>query len=94
VKPISLRDISEPTIAIDCRKCGRHGEYNVEKLCQRYSPDLLLTVLVDIASRDCDLRTKPGQTDRCGAFCGELEARRAGATKADANAYARAKAGE
>jgi hypothetical protein len=44
MRPISLRDITEPTIAIDCRQCGRHGEYNVEKLCQRHSPDLLLTI--------------------------------------------------
>jgi hypothetical protein len=36
------------------------------------SPDLLLNVFVDIASRDCPLRSTQGQTKRRAAFSEEL----------------------
>ena len=92
-RPLALRDITEPTITMDCRKCGRHGELNVKRLRQRYGSDLLIAVLVEIASRDCEFRER-GQTDRCGAFCGTLEAMKAAPDIGSGNAYARAKGGE
>ena len=92
-KPLALRDINEPTLALDCRKCGRHGELNVKRLRQRYGSDLLIAVLVEIASRDCKFRER-GQTDRCGAFCGTLEVMKVSLDLSSGNTYAKAKGGE
>jgi hypothetical protein len=34
---LTLSDIREPTLAIGCERCGRHGRYNVQRLtwCRR-----------------------------------------------------------
>ena len=89
--PISLRHLQTPTVHIDCERYDRHGRYAVAKLSETYSPDLLLSVFVDIASRNCPLRTAQGQTERCAAYCEELS--QLGA-RPPANAYAKAKAGD
>jgi hypothetical protein len=86
--PVSLRDLKTLTLHIDCAKCDRHGQYAIARLLEIYSPDLLLKVFVDIASRNCPPRTTQGNAERYAAFCEELLQPSAAPA---ANAYARAK---
>ena len=43
---LTLSDIREPTLAIACERCGRHGRYNVQRLIAAHGADTKLTVLL------------------------------------------------
>ena len=40
---LTLSDIREPTLAIGCGRCGRHGRYNVQQLIAAHGADAKLT---------------------------------------------------
>jgi hypothetical protein len=43
---LTLSDIREPTLAIGCERCGRHGRYNVARLIAAHDADTKLTELL------------------------------------------------
>jgi hypothetical protein len=43
---LTLSDIREPTLAIGCERCGRHGRYIVKQLIAAHGADAKLTELV------------------------------------------------
>jgi hypothetical protein len=43
---VTLADIREPTLAIGCERCGRHGRYNVQRLIAAHGADAKLTNLL------------------------------------------------
>jgi hypothetical protein len=45
---LTLSDIREPTLAIGCERCGRHGRYNVARLIATHGADAKLTELLAI----------------------------------------------
>ena len=48
---LTLSDIREPTLAIACERCGRHGRYNVARLIAAQGADAKLTdLLVTLAN--------------------------------------------
>jgi hypothetical protein len=48
---LTLSDIREPTLAIGCERCGRHGRYNVQRLIAAHGADAKLTnLLVTLAN--------------------------------------------
>ena len=43
---LTLSDIREPTLAIGCERCGRHGLYSVKRLIAAHGADAKLTELL------------------------------------------------
>lgn len=61
----TLSDIKESRVRIVCTRCTRAGEYDVQRLIQRYGdvaqPDLLTRL-----SADCPLRKESASGRGCG----------------------------
>jgi hypothetical protein len=60
-----LSDVREPTLAIVCERCGRHGRYNVERLMAGHGDAKLTDLLVTLA--DCPKVRSLSIYDRCKA---------------------------
>ena len=61
-----LSDIREPTLAIGCERCGRHGLYSVKRLIAAHGADAKLTdLLVTLAK--CEKARSVSIHDRCKA---------------------------
>jgi hypothetical protein len=43
---LNLSEIREPTLAIGCERCGRHGPYSVKRLTVVHGADAKLTELL------------------------------------------------
>jgi hypothetical protein len=42
-RSMTLSDIREPTLAIGCERCGRHGRYNVQRLIAAHEREMGFT---------------------------------------------------
>ena len=63
---LTLSDIQEPTLAIGCERCGRHGRYNVARLIAVHGADAKLTDLL-LTLANCEKARSFSVYDRCKA---------------------------
>ena len=63
---LTLSDIREPTLAIGCERCGRHGRYSVARLIAAHGADAKLTELL-VTLANCEKARSFGNYDRCKA---------------------------
>jgi hypothetical protein len=66
---LTLSDIREPTLAIACERCGRHGRYNVARLIAVHGADAKLTDLLPTLA-NCEKARSVSVHDRCKAKFG------------------------
>jgi hypothetical protein len=71
---IIFRDIvgKLTVLRITCDKCGRSGQYRVERLIIRYGIDAKLFDWSDEITADCPRRQARNLNDQCGARCPDL----------------------
>jgi hypothetical protein len=67
--PITFRDIVGKLhlLGITCDKCGRSGQYRVDRLILRYGIDAKLFDWSDEITADCPRRRSGNLYDQCGA---------------------------
>ena len=63
---LTLSDIREPTLAIGCERCGRHGRYDVKRLIAVHGADAKLTELL-VTLANCEKARSFSVYDRCKA---------------------------
>ena len=63
---LTLSDIREPTLAIGCERCGRHGLYSVKRLIAAHGADAKLTDLL-VTLANCEKARSVSIHDRCKA---------------------------
>src|SRR5437868_4967440 len=61
----TLGDAPWPRIRVECRKCGRRGDYSPARLIERHGAGLTLPNLLPILSADCPRRLENLITDQC-----------------------------
>jgi hypothetical protein len=61
---LTLSDLREPTLAIACERCGRHGRYNVGRLAAARGSDAKLTDLL-VTLANCEKARSLSVHDRC-----------------------------
>src|SRR5215472_10278716 len=71
---ITFRDIvgKLAVLRITCDKCGRSGQYRVERLIIRYGIDAKLFDWSDQITADCPRKQARNLNDQCGARCPDL----------------------
>jgi hypothetical protein len=62
---LTLSDVREPTLAIVCEPCGRHGRFRVAKLIAELGDAKLTNLLQALA--DCQKAQSASIRDRCKA---------------------------
>jgi len=72
---ITFRDIVGKlhVLRITCDKCGRSGQYRVDRLILRYGIDAKLFTWSDEITADCPRRHSGNLYDQCGARCGSAQ---------------------
>jgi hypothetical protein len=63
---LTLSDIREPTLAIGCERCGRHGRCKVQRLIAAHGTDAKLTDLL-VTLANCEKARSLSIHDRCKA---------------------------
>src|SRR6516162_1073222 len=68
---ITFRDIvgKLAILRMTCDKCGRSGQYRVDRLILRYGIDAKLFTWSDEPEADCPRRHSKNLYDQCGARC-------------------------
>ena len=71
---ITFRDIvgKLAVLRITCDKCGRSGQYRVDRLVQRYGINAKLFEWSDEITADCPWKHSKNLYDQCGARCPDL----------------------
>jgi hypothetical protein len=71
---ITFRDIvGKPTVMrIACDKCGRSGQYRVDRLIMGYGIDAKLFDWLDEITADCPRKQAKYLNHQCGARCPDL----------------------
>ena len=71
---ITFRDIvgKLTVLRITCDKCGRSGQYRVDRLIMRYGIDAKLFDWLDEITADCPRKQAKNLNDQCGARCPDL----------------------
>ena len=71
---ITFRDIvgKLAILRITCDKCGRSGQYHVDRLIMRYGIDAKLFDWSDEITADCPRKIAKNMYDACGAKCPDL----------------------
>ena len=71
---ITFRDIVGKlhVLRITCDKCGRSGQYRVDRLILRYGIDAKLFTWSDEIRADCPRKVARNEHDPCGARCPDL----------------------
>ena len=71
---ITFRDIVRKltVLRITCDKCGRSGQYRVDRLIVRYGIDAKLFDWSDEITADCPRKQAKNLSDMCGARCPDL----------------------
>jgi hypothetical protein len=71
---ITFRDIvgKLAVLRITCDKCGRSGQYRVDRLIVRYGIDAKLFDWSDEITADCPRKQAKNLSDMCGARCPDL----------------------
>jgi hypothetical protein len=71
---ITFRDIvgKLTVLRITCDKCGRSGQYRVDRLILRYGIDAKLFDWSDEITADCPRKQANNLNDTCGAPCPDL----------------------
>ena len=59
-------------LRITCDKCGRSGQYRVDRLIMRYGIDAKLFDWLDEITADCPRKQAKNLNDACGARCPDL----------------------
>ena len=68
---ITFRDLVGKLIVlrIECEKCGRSGQYRLDRLIMRYGIDAKLFDWSDEITADCAGKQAQNLNDQCGARC-------------------------
>jgi len=71
---ITFRDIvgKLAVLRITCDKCGRSGQYRVDRLVLRYGMDAKLFDWSDEITADCPRKQAHNLNDQCSARCPDL----------------------
>ena len=71
---ITFRDIvgKLTVLRITCDKCGRSGQYRVDRLIMRYGMDAKLFDWSDEITADYTRKKARNLNDQCGAQCADL----------------------
>jgi hypothetical protein len=71
---ITFRDIVGKlhVLRITCDKCGRSGQYRVDRLVLRYGIDEKLFAWSEEITADCPRKQAKNLNDQCGARCPDL----------------------
>ena len=71
---ITFRDIVGKlgVVLITCDKCGRSGQYRVDRVIMRYGIDAKLFDWSDEIVADCPRKQAQNLNDQCGARCPDL----------------------
>jgi hypothetical protein len=71
---ITFRDIvgKLTVLRITCVKCGRSGQYRLDRLIMRYGIDAKLFDWLDEITADCPSKQAKNLNDQCGARCPDL----------------------
>jgi hypothetical protein len=71
---ITFRDIVGKlmVLRITCDKCGRHGQYRVDRLIRRYGLDGKINEWSSEVTADCPRRIAKDEHDPCGAIRPDL----------------------
>ena len=69
---ITLCDIVGKLTVVTCDKCGRSGQYRVDRLIMRYGIDEKLFAWSDEITADCPRKQAKNLNDICGARCPDL----------------------
>ena len=65
--------VGKPTVLrITCDKCGRSGQYRVDRLTMGYGIDAKLFDWLDEITADCPRKQAKNLNDQCGARCPDL----------------------
>jgi hypothetical protein len=59
-------------LRVECEKCGRSGQYRVDRLLRQLGRDAKLTDWLGDITADCPHKLRPGYSDPCGARCPDL----------------------
>jgi hypothetical protein len=59
-------------LRIECEKCGRSGQYRLDRLILRYGIDAKLFDWFDEITVDCPRKQARNLNDQCGARCPDL----------------------
>jgi hypothetical protein len=72
---ITFRDIvgKLTVLWVECDKCGRFGQYQVDRLVARYGIDAKLVDWTDEITADCPRKHAKNLNDMCGARCPDLD---------------------
>jgi hypothetical protein len=55
-----------------CKKCGRHGRYDVARPVERLGVEAKLTDWLSRITADCPRKNSIDMSDQCGAHCPDL----------------------
>jgi hypothetical protein len=71
---LQFRDIAGKLtmLRVECEKCGRRGQYQVDKLIARYGLDAKLFDFSEEITKDCPRKIENKLNDLCGARCPDL----------------------
>jgi hypothetical protein len=71
---ITFRDIAGKltVLRVECDKCGRSGQYRVDRLIMRYGLDAKLFDWSDEVTANCPRKHSKNLYDQCGARCPDL----------------------
>jgi hypothetical protein len=59
-------------LRVECEKCGRAGQYRVDRLLRQLGRDAKLTDWLYDLTKDCPRKLKSSYSDPCGARCPDL----------------------
>jgi hypothetical protein len=59
-------------LRITCDKCGRSGQYRLDRLIMRYGIDAKLFEWSDEITADCPRKQARNLNDQCGARCPDV----------------------
>ena len=59
-------------LRFECEKCGRSGQYRLDRLIMRYGIDAKLFEWSDEITADCPRKQANNLNDACGARCPDL----------------------
>jgi hypothetical protein len=73
-RDVTFRDIvgKLTVLRITCDKCGRSGQYRVDRLIVRYGIDAKLFDWSDEITADCPRKRAKNLNDQCAARCPDL----------------------
>jgi hypothetical protein len=61
-----------PVLRVSCSKCGRAGQYQLQRLIRVYGRDTKMVDWLDVITADCPKKIARNMNGPCGAKCPQL----------------------